>query len=503
MFFLDFILACDIIYIGKIGGVAMIPLGYLSGIGYGLFCLVIALVLYKLGMPKIYTRKVVHILVGFEWVFLYHFFGAGVHFLIVCLAFLALLLLAYIFKLMPMISSDDDNAPGTVYYAVAMTGVSIIGCFLPDIMLPFGLGIFCTSIGDGMAGLIGQLFKKNNPKIYQNKTVFGFLANFCFSYLSAIVMTFVFTLDLGVIEWCIIAFVSAMIELVSEKGLDNISVTWGITALTYGFMYFPEIYNYILPIVFTPVIIAFVRTKKSLTDMAVIAAIITDLFISVSLGNFGFVILVLFFGLSILLDKVKKKIKNNREFDEALKGDCRDHMQVIANGLVPALMAILFFISKSPIFVIAFVASLSEALGDTVASALGAFSEKTVDIFKWKKCENGLSGGVSVIGTIGSLVFSFVLPIVSVAFGAFDISVALIVALCAFAGTVIDSALGSLFQVKFRCSTCGKITEKHYHCDKATEYYGGVVVVDNDVVNLLSGLFSALLSIVVSLVFLA
>ena len=58
---------------------------------------------------------------------------------------------------MPMISSDSDNAPGTVYYALAMTGVSLVGCFIPEVMLPFGIGVMCTSIGDGFAGVIGQL----------------------------------------------------------------------------------------------------------------------------------------------------------------------------------------------------------------------------------------------------------------------------------------------------------------------------------------------------------
>ena len=104
----------------------MILKGYLFGIGYALVCLLLSLALYKFGLPKKYTRKVVHILVGFEWMILYHFMGAGVHFLAVCIIFLVLLTVAYKGKLMPMISSDSDNAPGTVYYAIAMTGVALL-----------------------------------------------------------------------------------------------------------------------------------------------------------------------------------------------------------------------------------------------------------------------------------------------------------------------------------------------------------------------------------------
>ena len=99
----------------------MIVKGYIFGILYALACIALALFAYKLGMPKKYTRKLVHILVGFEWVILSHYMGATYHFLIVCIFFLLLLALSHFKQLMPMISSDGDNAPGTVYYAVAMT----------------------------------------------------------------------------------------------------------------------------------------------------------------------------------------------------------------------------------------------------------------------------------------------------------------------------------------------------------------------------------------------
>ena len=62
--------------------------GYLCGIGYAALCLLMSLIIYKLGVSKKITRKIVHILVGFEWVILYHFFGAGLHFLAVCIFFL-------------------------------------------------------------------------------------------------------------------------------------------------------------------------------------------------------------------------------------------------------------------------------------------------------------------------------------------------------------------------------------------------------------------------------
>lgn len=472
----------------------MILKGYLTGIGYGLLCLLLSLVLYKLGMPKKYTRKVVHILVGFEWVFLYHFFGAGIHFLAVCIAFLILLAVAYKGRLMPMISSDGDNAPGTVYYAVAMTGVAIVGCFVPEVMLPFGIGIFCTSIGDGFAGLVGQMITKHNPKIYANKSLFGTLANFVFSFLCAIIVSAVF--DMGITVWqaLAVALLSSSIELIVGRGLDNIAITWSVTALVYAFMYVPSINYYIVPIICTPLVIMFALAKKALTPAGVITAVGVDAVISATLGNFGFVLLMTFFCVSVAIDKLKKHMKRP-VVSEELKGDCRDHMQVIVNGLIPTLMAVLYWFSRDYVFIAAFVASMAEALADTAASGAGAFANKTYDPFRMKECKKGLSGGMSLIGTASSLLGAALVSAVALSFDAIDWRVMLIAIGSAFLGALFDSMLGSLFQVKYRCRVCGELTEKHEHCAEPTVHAHGLSLIDNDVVNLLSALFSAGLSI--------
>ena len=107
----------------------MIFWGYIGALSYGILCLLISMVAYKAGVPKRYTRKIVHILVGFEWVILYHTMGVGIHFIAVCLIFTALLAVSYKKSLMPMISSDGDNAPGTVYYGLSMTAMAIASLF--------------------------------------------------------------------------------------------------------------------------------------------------------------------------------------------------------------------------------------------------------------------------------------------------------------------------------------------------------------------------------------
>ena len=480
----------------------MILKGYIFGIGYALICLLISFIFYKLGMPKKYTRKVVHILVGFEWVILYRYFGAGIHFLAVCVAFLLLLTIAYICKLMPMISSDADNAPGTVYYAVAMTGVAAVGCFIPEVMLPFGIGVMCTSVGDGLAGVAGQLVRRNNPKIFGDKTLLGVLTNFAASSICAFIISSAYSMDISILHCLAIGLLSAELELVTPYGLDNISITWGITALSYALMYFASINNYLIPILFTPLIIVFSVKKRALTPDGIIAALLLDIAVSVAFGNVGFLVLCSFFIGSIITDKIKKRYKNKSRTDNNEDNDCRNYMQVLANGMVAFLCSVFFIITKNQIFIFPFVASLAEAFSDTSASGFGALAKRTYDPFRRIECESGISGGMSVHGTVASLVAALIISAFAYilgfeGYGLFEFAV---VALCAFLGACFDSLLGSFVQVKYRCSVCDKIIESEEHCGKKAVKCSGISFVDNDIVNLLSSAFSAVLASLIMII---
>lgn len=470
----------------------MIFWGYLAAIGYGFACLLLALVAYKLGMPKIFSRKLVHILVGAEWIILWYFMGATIHFLVVCLVFTALLLISHLKKLMPMISSDGDNSPGTVYYGVAMSVMAFISLFLPDIMLPFGVGVFATSVGDGFAGVIGQLIKVRNPKIYKNKSLLGSLA--CFALTSLVAVVFKLALDMPLAIWqCFAIGLFAMgLELITGAGLDNIVITVGTSFLAYFFVEFPFINAYSVPIIITPLVIAVVLEKKVLTPNGLLLAMILDAVVSLILGNFGFTMLCVFLFGSVLIDKIKKR----KLADDGVtkKSGCRDGVQVIANGLVPMMMALLFSATSHPAFLVGYVAALAEAFADTAASGLGVFSGKVFDLFRFKETKAGLSGGMTVIGTLASLVGAFLASLVALAFGIFNIWGVLIAAGSAFLGAIFDSMLGSLLQIKYKCPVCNEITERDVHCKKRGIKYSGYEFFDNDVVNFLSGAFSAVLA---------
>lgn len=482
----------------------MIFKGYLFGALYGLFCLALAALLYKLGVEKKITRKVVHILVGFEWVILNHFMSASVHFLAVCVLFTALLILTHRKNLLPMISSDGDNAPGTVYYGIAMTIMATVSLFVPDMIVPFGIGVFCTSLGDGLAGLMGQLMSgPRNAKIYGNKTIYGTLYNFIVS--SIVVGCFNSLFSLGMSMWHVIAVAafSTILELFTGRGLDNISITLGTALLSFSLINYPGAENYLAPILLTPLIIALAYKKKALTISGIVAALLIDILISLALGNGGFLLLLSFFVIGIGVDKVKKKYKKIGQSEKEpleKRGDCRDHVQVLANGIVATICASLFAITNNRIFVIAFAASLAEALADTVASGIGVMNPKAYDVFRMKPCKPGISGGMSVLGTASSFVAACIMGNIGFCFGLIRGREVLVVSAAAFLGGVFDSFLGSLVQVKYRCVKCDELTEREVHCGEPTVHYSGLKLMSNDIVNLLGTAFSAIFAAILSFI---
>ena len=476
------------------GGHFVIVLGYLFSLLYGAFCICLAYLGKRFGIDKKYTRKTVHVLIGFEWVILNHFFGPSLHFLIVALAFTVLLAVAYARKMLSVISSDSDNSPGTVYYGISMSVMALISLLIPEFIYPFGIAVFATSFGDGSAGVVGALIIKNNPKIHGNKTLFGTLSCAILSFLSAVIVNGVFSLGISLPEAIFIGIFASGLELIGKKGSDNIILPLGVSVFSY-FVIAADLSGYILPLLLTPFIIVICLEKKLLTKEGVIAALILDLAVSISLGNFGFLYLLAFLALTAVVDKVKKKVNGKA----SLESDVRGASQVLANGAVPMLLALFYLAVPSSALVIAYTAALAECFADSCASGVGVLSPRAYDIIRMKKIQQGLSGGVSLHGTLAALIAAALLPLIAVAFGVISWWGYLIASAVAFLGSLIDSILGSLLQVKYKCKKCGAITEKAEHCGAACPKAFGISFMDNDMVNVTSVCISAILAFAIAL----
>lgn len=234
--------------------------------------------------------------------------------------------------------------------------------------------------------------------------------------------------------------------------------------------------------------------KKAMTIPALILAFVCSIIICFYGGLCYFLILVSVFLSTLIASKIKKEKRKKINSDTIEKDGKKDIFQIIANVGLGTLSIILYAINKNSIFLGSYAAIMAESISDSLASDIGVLSRrKPFNILTFKKSEPGLSGNVSVLGLCSSFVGSLLIGFIHFIFN--NSFWGLIITVSGFLGALLDSYLGALFQVKYKCCKCDKITEKKQHCGENTIHYRGVRFINNDMVNFLGNLFAFLFAL--------
>lgn len=222
----------------------------------------------------------------------------------------------------------------------------------------------------------------------------------------------------------------------------------------------------------------------------------------------GFIVLVYFFISSNILSKYCRKKSSSDIKDIEQKVGTRDGMQVFANGLMAVVASLYYYSTVSAVSagkigaLVMFGAAIAEATSDTWAGEIGRLSSvPPVSIRTFKVVPKGLSGGVTPLGFIAAFVGSFTVALLwlilfRVRFGFLSLT---IIMLSGFAGCVLDSYLGATFQIMYLDQEKNELTEISVDKDgKPRKQIRGISWLDNDMVNLVSNMFSALLALLLS-----
>lgn len=184
-----------------------------------------------------------------------------------------------------------------------------------------------------------------------------------------------------------------------------------------------------------------------------------------------------------------------------LKHGSRDIVQIICNVAVGTLMLLLYGIFEKQLFLVCYGAAMAASLADSMASEIGVLSSRpAVDIRSGKRVPAGLSGGITPLGVAASAVGAIIIAVVFAPASKLGLRGLVVIALSGLLAALLDSLLGSVFQVKYRCRKCGSITEKPVHCGMQGEISCGVSFITNDTVNLLNNIFAAVVAAVLILI---
>ena len=174
----------------------------------------------------------------------------------------------------------------------------------------------------------------------------------------------------------------------------------------------------------------------------------------------------------------------------------RDSWQVLANGGVPALLFIMYVVWPYPPLVWAAYACLSAAAADTWSSSIGQWrAGATYNPITWRPMAAGVSGGVSLKGTLAGVAGASTMAVLAGAWGSVPPRVAASLAGLGVAGGYVDSLLGWLLQAKYKGPNGQWADEPP--AGSAPRPQRGYACINNDMVNLLSLLITALAAIVV------
>jgi len=182
------------------------------------------------------SRKFIHILLANWWLIVMAFFNNIIIALILPIAFVIINFISYkanVIKVMERDEKDKDGL-GTVYYAISLIPLVILSFGLTDNKLIGLVGLFVMAYGDGFAALAGKSITSKKYKIFgTQKTIAGSLIMFVISFIIMISVFAYSNTEWYILKSIVVAIVSTVLEAVSVKGTDNLTVPIITSIMTY------------------------------------------------------------------------------------------------------------------------------------------------------------------------------------------------------------------------------------------------------------------------------
>jgi len=122
-------------------------------------------------------------------------------------------------------TSAAGHGMGLVYYSITWT---ILAYLFFDDMVVIAIAILAMSYGDGFASVIGLKFGKKKYNVFgDEKSYIGSFAMLVFTFITTVIALLYYGIEISnftILVLLLISFVAAIVEGLTPKGLDNLTV---------------------------------------------------------------------------------------------------------------------------------------------------------------------------------------------------------------------------------------------------------------------------------------
>lgn len=395
--------------------------------------------------------------------------GLSTNLLGVVLVALGLFLMVVLFKFKWWL--QQESSYGIALFPIALGGLLMLG------VAPYyvATAAWILAVSDASAGWIGRRWGfptyifLSETKSYQGALAFFVTALVCFAIRFP---------ELHIGWWILLAFLPTLTELFSWRGSDN----FFLPVFTVGWIQLvlktPHLNNpiFVLCAVFFLAVLGWLVVQKKWLDQTGFWAAVwlaANLWMSGGWKAMSAPVFLLVFG------SVAGKL-----FRASHASEKRTAQQVFSNGWVGVVLYMLYGLTDQSHWQLLAWCSFAISICDTISSEVGtAISGKTFNITNFQEMQSGLSGGISVAGTVGG----FVALLILVACLYFIVPASPIqlfwVVGTGMAGMLVDSILGSKLQALWKN---GDQWSETAQAQSGAQLVKGLVWLDNHWVNFLS-----------------
>ncbi len=433
-------------------------------------------------------RKSIHFFTGLA-VFLLTFFVEKKLLFLLIMAGTVFAFATFNYRRFRLLHRTSDASLGTLFYPLG-----IVTSFLLLYKMPiqfFQISLLILTVSDTAANITGMVRPGN---IYfqtfkEEKSLYGVLS-------FAVTALLIFLILLPVSYFDVHAYVVLPIllaitfELISYKGSDNFSIPVGSALFFLVLDRSESDLLFLTAVVVLSALTAFLLFRTGLlTKNAGVAVYFMGFYLLGVMGIAWTIPLLAFFVSSVVFTMINTAVRGKKA-----PANRRNAWQVLANSLWALMASAGWLIVREPMLIYVYISQVAAVTADTWSSEIGqVFHRRCFSLAHFRMKMSGISGGVSVAGTVASLVGSFAISLLAyhLFFPEPDLTVITLLTASGFLASFTDSLLGAFAEEKL--GGAGLFKD---HMAGWTE-----AMSPNDVVNLLGSLSAPLILIILWVVF--